>query len=354
MKTFIRGFLFLLLLFSSTTIYSQYEFFKPDWYGNIGFKKLYVKVGDQNAEYTKKIMKLFQDNWTVCPVEFFSNKIDKSLFVDGNLFMNFERYTLASQYVRDYGNNGGISRGDVTYNDYYYFNFWVIDKKYKPKYDWWDYKYTVAKSEFYLKTIGMGEEEFKAFQMELVIGKRPSVFAVQREEFYPKIYDFSDVDFQNYFLNGTEGHLKNMIQYVNAEIKKGTQRELFDNFKMDSELQKLKTATLYFPNYWYGETGTITEKLPKESKYYDATVKYIDNLIKAYPYKMQLINRSELKDMILKTDKDFYYLNYIQSSADKLISIVNGRTGEVIYSENTKNSYRIKEKDIDKLVKALK
>lgn len=354
MKTILRVVFLTLFLFSSDLIHGQYEFFKPDWYGNNGFKKLYVKVGDQNAEYTKKIMKLFQDNWDVCPVDFFSDKIDKSLFVDGNLFMDFERYTLASQYVRDYGNNGGISRGDVTYNDYYFFNFWVIDKKYKPKNDWWDYKYTVAKSEFYLKTIGMGEEEFKAFQLELVIGKRPSVFAVQREEFYPKIYDFTDSDFQNYFLNGTEGNIKNMIQYVNAEVKKGTKRELFDNFKIDNELQKLKTATLYFPNYWYGESGTITEKLPKEHKYYEATVQYIDKLVKVYPYKIEFIKRSELNDRILKADKDFYYIDYIQSSADKLISIVNGKTGEVIYYESTKNSYRIKEKDIEKIAKALK
>ncbi|HNP33116.1 MAG TPA: hypothetical protein PKN96_07470 [Flavobacterium sp.] len=354
MKLLLQRFLFAIFLLSSSLIYSQYEFFKPDWYGTNGFKKLYVKVGDQNAEYTKKIMKLFQDNWDVCPVEFFSDKIDKTLFVDGNLFMNFERYTIASQYVRDFEARGSYSRSDVSYNDYYFFNFWVIDKKYKPKYDWWDYKYTVAKSEFYLKTIGMGEEEYKAFQMELIIGKRPSVFSIEREEFYPKIYDFTDADFQNYFLNGTAGNIKNMIQYVNAEIKKGTKRELFDNFKIDTEMQKLKTATLYFPNSWYGEKGTIMENLPKEHKYYGMTVNYLDNLIKAYPYKMQLIKRSELNDMILKADKDFYYLNYIQSSADKLISIINGKTGEVIYSEATKNSYRIKEKDIDRIAKAFK
>jgi hypothetical protein len=354
MKTFFRGVFLIVFLFTYSLTYSQYEFFKPEWYGTNGFKKLYVKVGDQNSEYTKKIMQLFQENWNVCPVEFFSDKIDKSLFVDGNLFMNFERYTIASQYVRDFEARGSYSRSDVSYNDYYYFNFWVIDKKYKPKFDWWDYKYTVAKSEFYLKTIGMGEEEYKAFQMELIIGKRPSVFSVEREEFYPKIYDFTDIDFQNYFLNGTEGNIKNMIQYVNNEIKKNTERELFDNFKNDLELQKLKSSVLYFPNYWYGENGTITEKLSKDHKYYDATVKYIDNLVKSYPFKMELIKRSELNNMIINSDKDFYYLNYVQSSADKLISIINGRTGEVIYYEGTKNSYRIKEKDIEKIAKSIK
>lgn len=351
-KIIILGFFFLVTLKSN----AQFEFHTPNWYKSKSYQKLIVKVGDQSKPYTQKIMQLIRDNWNICPLEFYSDKFDKSLLIDGNIFLNFERYTIASQYVRDYGNNGGISRGNVNYNDYYYLNFWVINKNYNPKKDWWDYKYTIAKSEFYLKLIGMGEEEYKAFKIDLetLIGIRESVFRIEREEMYPKEFDFTNPNFQLQYLNGMEGNLKNMIQYVNNQISKNSEKDFFSDTRNESELANLKNATLYIPNYWYGEKGTILENLKEDDKYVKVHVKFLNDLIKSYPYKSELISRSDLDNKILSTVEDFYYLNYIQSSADKIISVINGKTGDVIYSSVTKNSYRIKEKDIEKIGKLIK
>lgn len=349
--------LYLLLLISGIgASYAQFEFHQPNWYAGKGFQKLYVKVGDQSQPYTKKIMQLIKENWTLCSVEFYTDKLDTSLLVDGNLFLNFERYSIASQYVRDYGNNGGISRGQVNYNDYYYLNFWVIDKKYKPKNDWWDYRFTVAKSEFYLKTIGLGEEEFKMFKIDLetMVGTRESVFHIERQERYPKVFDFTDASFQNNYLNGMEGNLKNMLQFTNDEIKKQREKDFFDSSKNETALSQLKSKTLFIPNYWYGAPGTILENVPQGDKYIAAHEKFLKDLKSAYPMASEIITRDELNTKILTAKDDFYYLNYIQSSADKIVSVVNGKTGEVIYSEVTKNSYRLKEKDIEKLAKQIK
>lgn len=352
----LKIFLLPLLIFFTLKCNAQFEFHNPAWLTGKSYKKLIVKVGDQSNAYTQKIMQLFKDNWTVCPVEFYSDKFDKAYLTEGNLFMNFERYTIASQYVRDYGNNGGRSNGEVSYNDYYYLNFWVLDKKFKPGKDWWDYKFTVARSEFYLKTIGMGEEEYKMFKIDLetVSGIRKSVYNVQREEMYPKLFDFTGQDFQFQYLNGMEGNIRNMIQYINSELLKRSEKDLFSSVKNESELSKLKDAVLFLPNYWYGEKGTILENLKDGDKYVKAHADFIKNLKNKYPYKMQVISRSDLNTKILSAGEDFYYINYIQSSADKIVSIVNGKTGEVIYSEVTKNSYRIKEKDIEKIAKAIK
>ncbi len=340
----------------SLALSAQYEFHQPSGYNTKTYQKLIVKVGNQQEPYTQKIMKLIQDYWTLCPVTFYSDKFDKSWLIEGNLFLNFERYTLASQYVRDYGNNGGVSNGQVNYNDYYYLDFWVIDKKYKPKYDWWDYKNTVARSEFYLRTIGMGEEEYKMFKIDPydISGIRESVYSVQREELYPKAFDFTAQNFAAQYLNGTEGQIKNMIQYVNAQVSKGREKDFFENDKNPTELSQLKTQTLYVPNYWFGASGTICQNLASGEKYLEITQKYIADLLKAYPYKIELINRESLNQKILSATEDFYYLNYIQSSADKIISVVNGKTGNVIYAEVNKNSYRIKEKDLEKLGKQIK
>lgn len=344
-----------LILLVTTYSNAQFEFHYPNWYNSKKYEKLIVKVGDQSKPYTQKIMQLIRDNWDVCPVDFYTDKFDKSLLVDGNIFLNFERYTIASQFVRDYGNNGGISRGNVNYNDYYYLNFWVIDKNYKPKKDWWDYKYTIAKSEFYLKLIGMGEEEYKAFKIDLetLIEIRESVYRVEREELYPKEFDFTNPNFQHQYLNGMEGNLKNMIQYVNNQVSKNSEKDFFSDTKNESELAKLKNATLYIPNYWYGEKGTILDNLKEGDKYIKAHSDFLNSLVKSYPYKIEIISRSELDSKILNAKNDFYYLNYIQSSADKIISIINGKNGDVIYSNLSKNSYRIKVKDIEKIGKLI-
>lgn len=358
-KVIILGFFFLVSLKSK----AQFEFHTPNWYKGKSYQKLIVKVGDQSKPYTQKIMQLIRDNWNICPVEFYSDKFDKSLLVDGNIFLNFERYTIASQYERNYGSNtgilgdnGGVSRGNVNYNDYYYLNFWVIDKNYKPKNDWWDYQYTIAKSEFYLKLIGMGEEEYKTFKIdtETLFDIRESVYRVEREELYPKEFDFTSLNFQLQYLNGMEGNLKNMIQYVNNQISKNSEKDFFSDTKNELELAKLKNATLYIPNYWYGEKGTILENLKEVDKYVKIHVKFLDDLMKSYPYKSELISRSDLDKKIINAKEDFYYLNYVQSSADKIISVINGKTGDVIYSSVTKNSYRIKEKDIEKIGKLIK
>lgn len=343
-------------LSSAMNLLAQYEFHQPSGYTAKTYQKLIVKVGNQQQPYTQKMMKMIQDNWSLCPIVFYSDKFDKSWLVEGNLFLNFERYTIASQYVRDYGNNGGISNGQVNYNDYYYLDFWVIDKKYKPKNDWWDYKNTVARSEFYLRTIGMGDEEYKMFKIDPadISGVRESVYSVQREELYPKAFDFTGQFFSGQYLNGTEGQIKNMIQYVNTQLAKGSEKDFFESEKKSDELAQLKTQTLYVPNYWYGASGTICQNLPSGEKYLEITQKYITNLLKAYPYKIELIDREALNQKILSATEDFYYLNYIQSSADKIISVINGKTGDVIYSEVNKNAYRIKEKDLEKIGKQIK
>jgi hypothetical protein len=115
----------------------------------------------------------------------------------------------------------------------------------------------------------------------------------------------------------------------------------------------LKQDTLFVANYWYGEDGLPMESLEHDSKSYKITVKYVEDMIAAYPYKIKLIGREELNNKILKAGKDFYYYSYIQSSANKIVSVINGYTGNVVYKEVTKLKYRPTEKDFEKLGEAV-
>jgi hypothetical protein len=338
------------LILVSNVTFAQFEFNNPSWY-KASYNKLFVKVGNLDDSYTKEIIKIIEDNWLVCPVNFYTtNDIEPSNLVDGNLFLNVERYSIDRQKVRQ-SENFGTTYGAVLSNDYYYLNFWVTDQKYNSKKDINDYKFSVCRAELYLKTIGMGEEELKTFQITL---PNTNMLNKPRKERFLKNYDFSNSEFEQFYCNGMSGNIKNIIQYVNRHIASKKEKKLLESLRPNSEISKLKNDTLFVPNYWFGPGGTMQDKLPPNEKMYKLNVKYVDGLIKSYPYKIKLITRPELNDMILNAKTDFYYLNYIQSSADKIMSVVNGLTGEIIYSEVTKLSYRPKDKDFEAIGKAAK
>jgi hypothetical protein len=56
--------------------------------------------------------------------------------------------------------------------------------------------------------------------------------------------------------------------------------------------------------------------------------------------------------MILDSDSDseeFYYLMYNQVNSNKILTIINGVTGEIIFQEFKKMSFNLKPKDLKQL-----
>ncbi|WP_345258022.1 hypothetical protein [Flaviaesturariibacter amylovorans] len=121
------------------------------------------------------------------------------------------------------------------------------------------------------------------------------------------------------------------------------------NTASEDRYATLRTYTLYVPNYWYGPGGTM---LPDEAEG-SRTARYISDMISEYKFPVRLVRRDELSELILNTRKPLYYVNYVQSLADKMISVVNGLTGEVLYANFTGKSYRPKEKDFRDLNKVV-
>jgi hypothetical protein len=58
-----------------------------------------------------------------------------------------------------------------------------------------------------------------------------------------------------------------------------------------------------------------------------------------------------LIDKILNDPEPFYYLMYHNVNAQKMITITNSITGEMIYCDHTIQSVNIKSKDLKKLSK---
>jgi len=60
-----------------------------------------------------------------------------------------------------------------------------------------------------------------------------------------------------------------------------------------------------------------------------------------------------LNSKILSEKNAFYYVQYVKSSTDKFVSVINSSTGEIVYSVYTPVSYNIKSDDLEDLQKKI-
>jgi hypothetical protein len=328
---------------------AQFEIVKPYWYPETQYKTLYIQVGDTSTEYSRHMMRLIESNWKVCPIEYFSNYIDQKLLQPGNLFLSIQVFTTVSQNMRS--NN---SYSEPVYNDYFYLHWWTVHPKYRPKRPLAENQFTVARAELFYKHIGTGGRgnrgEYKPFE----ITENPkSIYSEPIKSIDTEIvYLLTDSRFSDYFLNGKPYNVKNMVQYVSQSLSAQKYRDLFDESSNESELKNLRNDTLYIPDYYLGADGMLSG-IDVSEKIIKANEKALIEVFAAYPYKKRIIERNHLEQLIDQSGRTIYYLNYVQSSADKLISVVNSKTGEIVYSNNSKKSYRIKASDMEKLGKAI-
>lgn len=140
-------------------------------------------------------------------------------------------------------------------------------------------------------------------------------------------------------------YLKNALQLVNEKLTKSDEHWIA-NSEVYSDLSHLKNDTLYIPEYTLIKFGAFTGD---ESKRHN-----VKKLFKKYPYPYKVLSMEELLEKALHSEKPLYYLSYIKSSTDKYVSVVNAKTGELLYSDYSPVSYNIKDKDFKKLAKEIK
>lgn len=343
MKKHISFFLFVAFLFSENAN-AQFEITPPKWYPATKYNNLYVFMSDTTKSHSKNIMNIIREHWKLSPVSFAYGKPAANLIVPGNLFLSISSFTRTIQYVRENFAGQSNYKGTTSSNDYYYLCFETTNNPGSSTKNELD---VAARAELYLKTITYGGQDAveQAFKKDL---KKTGILYKKESTF-----DLADIDFKYVYLNGNPGNIKNMIQYVSSQLGEGKSCKLLEENSSSTEISKLKQDTLYVPNYWYGEDGLTMESLEHESKPYKITVKYVEDMIAAYPYKIKLVSRDELNTKILQANKDFYYYSYIQCSANKIVSVINGYTGNVVYKEVTRLKYRPTEKDFEQLGKTI-
>lgn len=321
----------IILLFLFGQANAQYFIQYPAWYPGTGFKTLFVITEDSSKPYAKEVYAIVKQYWTLCPVKMiqarYSHEIPENLFIQGNLFLSAQTNSTSTVFERRYS-NGITTRSSPVVNDYFNINIWSAGDKINPKRSISENAFTLGSAELFNRTITLGKLAWESGG------------------------DFTSALFANDFCNGMKGNIKNMIQFFNSELPKNNAKKFLTDMPPAEELNNLKKDTLFMPNCWYGGPGTML--VDEKEKYTRATEKFIEDIITGYSYKIKLITREELNRKILNAQKNFYYLNYIQSSADKSVSVINGFTGDVVYSEITRKSYLFKEKDLKKIEEAIR
>jgi hypothetical protein len=321
--------LFLLMLTA------QYSFAQVAVYDNEKFddlKKgtLYVYVTHPEKESGIQMVAAIKSAWNVSKLEILSNpNIPERLLVPGNYFVTEDHSQTSFQFERVNRATGERSYSESVTNDHYYLNFWSIDPKYKAGKNIENNKESIARAELFRRSMGQDPSLTATIVMDETI-------------------------YLNEYLNGTAAQVRNMFQNVNEAVKNNAVKKMKDEMHSSPGLAALKKDTLFVPNIWAGPGGT---QIPEDNKYYKnygkRIEKYLADMIGDYDHPVKLIRRDELSEKILKSATPVYYLNYIQSSADKMVSVINGLTGEIIYYDFVKKSYRPKGKDFKTLSDAV-
>jgi hypothetical protein len=134
------------------------------------------------------------------------------------------------------------------------------------------------------------------------------------------------------------GLLKNNLQLINACLVVNKPHWQFENDVNKDQIGKLASAKLYVE-----EKGT--ERYDKRDK---------ASPIEKYGYKYELISKENLSKLILESQVPIYYMIIDIGGSSKVITIINSKTGEIIYSQYKGQAYYFKEKDVDALMDEIK
>ncbi|WP_158848137.1 hypothetical protein [Algibacter sp. L1A34] len=147
------------------------------------------------------------------------------------------------------------------------------------------------------------------------------------------------------FYNFELGYIKNYFQFLNSHLDKNINAKLRDLYIDKHEIKNLKKSTLFAPHWMmkrYDPFSSTIKKIEKPEKYFSK-----------YNHNYALISNEDLNNKILNSKENFYYLMHTQVNENKIISVINGKTGNIIFRKTSKTSYNINSKDISDLNKEI-
>lgn len=148
------------------------------------------------------------------------------------------------------------------------------------------------------------------------------------------------------YANWGPGQIRGYLKSINDLLAAGERRGMFEEITEKDALTVLSKDTLILPQYLRNKLNafTGTEKA-EEDEGEDEDEK------KAYPFPFRYVSSDELENILVNSTKPVYHLIYVRSSTNKYVSVVEAKSGRIIFSRFTNLSYNFKMKDLKAVAK---
>jgi len=282
----------------------------------------YIAMKDPLSEKAKAFVEVYKTNWNFSKIEFIKYSEIEKYLAPNNSFLTIGGYETERSFTDL--TTGMPSKLGINYsNTHLYLEFWYCNEKYFKK----------EKSKRELKNKYKNQiARIELFTDFSTLSNPKQIYSV-------------DYDGNGHIYNWSPGILKNYLQFLCKFLDKKEERKLFDEIIDKEKIGLLQDQKLYVPSYTLTKFNKFTGD---ESKKHDEADIYGD-----YKFKYELISTEKLNEKIQTSSESFYYLIYIKSSTDKYVSIIDSKSGDMIYSVYKPVEYNIKSKDIKKLQVAI-
>lgn len=303
------GLLIFFLIYAFTGADAQVKIFYKNALAKIKNGNTHVVVKDWDFPGSPLFFSTFKKSWTITKgVDFIKISDLKQNLKAGDSFFSIE------SYVQN-GKNGASSA-------FFYLNFWILNS---PK----------RKS-----NVGLSDESLIAqipLSVDTLVLKRPKKI---KNGVYP---DF-DFDGNGFFANWYPGTLKNYLLELSIELQKGVKTDLIEDIADKDELKMLRKDVLY-----------CTEDDLMSPQYTKDKDSYVAKLFTDYKYRYKVLKNIELDEKIIADYEPIYYLLFIHNTtAGKILAIINSHSGETVYmSHKLSSSYYLKPEDLKDIYNTL-
>jgi hypothetical protein len=261
----------------------------------------YVLVNTTTFPGADKFLQAMRQDWTLTKGIYYLPANNATITIAPNdSFLSLESLTETS---------GSSSR------TYFFLNFWTCKERYFKK-----------------------DREMKQSDHEVIAQVTLSLG--------DKVAD-SDFDSGGMFLNWSPGMVHNYLQQISTLLNNKKKKKFQDGIENKTELVALKSEILYVPEFDLLNSKMFSVKHEARDE------ESVNAIFEKYTYAYKVLSTDDLDKLILTSEKPIYYLLLIKHSTNKLVCVINSKTGETIYSDAANLSMRLKAGDIKSLFKAV-
>ena len=132
------------------------------------------------------------------------------------------------------------------------------------------------------------------------------------------------------------------VKFVQQNLLQGKKASVFDSYTDKVLLERLKNDTLY----------VLKNTLFSRNKFNARESEVEEDFFKSYRGKYKYVSTDELIGLIKSRgdSNPLYLFEYVQSSGNKHVSVLDVSSGTMVYRRYTPMSYNIKEKDLRAIV----